>query len=69
MKVVHNILGLLSAIAMLLILIISSFEIAAYSDYGWYEKEYEKMSRASNPYGDGTASKQIVEAIIKKYSN
>ena len=42
MKVVHNILGLLSAIAMLLILIISSFEIAAYSDYGWYEKEYEK---------------------------
>lgn len=42
MKAVHNILGLLSAIAMLLILIISSFEIAAYSDYGWYEKEYEK---------------------------
>ena len=29
--------------------------------------EYEKMSKASNPYGDGTASKQIVDAIIKKY--
>lgn len=42
MKAVHYILGFLSAIALLLILIISSFEIAAYSDYAWYEKEYEK---------------------------
>lgn len=32
------------------------------------KKEYDKMSRASNPYGDGTASKQIVDAIIEKYS-
>ena len=32
-------------------------------------KEYEKMSKASNPYGDGTASKQIVDAIIEKYSS
>ena len=29
--------------------------------------EYERMSKASNPYGDGTASKQIVDAIIEKY--
>jgi UDP-N-acetylglucosamine 2-epimerase (non-hydrolysing) len=29
--------------------------------------EYEKMSHASNPYGDGHASKRIVDAIIKKY--
>ena len=26
------------------------------------------MSKASNPYGDGTASKQIVDAIINKYN-
>ena len=32
------------------------------------KKEYLKMSKASNPYGDGTASKQIVDAIVKKYS-
>jgi UDP-N-acetylglucosamine 2-epimerase (non-hydrolysing) len=25
--------------------------------------EYEKMSRATNPYGDGTAARQIVDAI------
>ena len=28
---------------------------------------YEKMSKAVNPYGDGTASKKIVDAIIEKY--
>ncbi len=31
------------------------------------KKEYEKMSSASNPYGDGKASKRIVDAIVKKY--
>ncbi len=31
------------------------------------EKEYASMSKASNPYGDGTASKQIVDAIISKF--
>ena len=30
--------------------------------------EYDKMSKATNPYGDGTASKQIVDIIIKKYN-
>ena len=30
------------------------------------QKEYEKMSRASNPYGDGQASEKIVDAIIKR---
>ncbi|MCL2355406.1 MAG: UDP-N-acetylglucosamine 2-epimerase (non-hydrolyzing) [Oscillospiraceae bacterium] len=29
------------------------------------EAVYERMSKASNPYGDGTASKQIVDVIIK----
>jgi len=31
------------------------------------KEEYEKMSKASNPYGDGFASKRIVDAIINKY--
>ena len=31
------------------------------------KSEYEKMSKASNPYGDGLASKIIVDAIIEKY--
>lgn len=31
-------------------------------------KEYNKMSKASNPYGDGTASKKIVDCIIKKFN-
>ena len=29
------------------------------------QDEYEKMSQASNPYGDGTACQQIVEIIMK----
>lgn len=32
-------------------------------------KEYEKMSHASNPYGDGPASKRIVDAIIAKFNS
>lgn len=32
------------------------------------EAEYEKMSKASNPYGDGHASERIVDAIIEKFS-
>ena len=31
------------------------------------EKEYEKMSHASNPYGDGHASERIVDAIVNKF--
>lgn len=30
------------------------------------KEEYEKMSNASNPYGDGHASERIADAIIKK---
>lgn len=29
---------------------------------------YDKMSQASNPYGDGQASKKIVDAILEKYT-
>lgn len=31
------------------------------------EEIYESMSRASNPYGDGNASKYIVDYIVKKF--
>lgn len=29
---------------------------------------YDKMSKASNPYGDGHASEKIVEAIVKYFN-
>lgn len=32
------------------------------------QKEYDTMSKASNPYGDGKASKRIADAIIAKYN-
>lgn len=42
MKILHQTLGIIASIAVIVILLISAFEIGAYSDYGWYEKEYEK---------------------------
>ena len=33
------------------------------------KNEYEKMSKASNPYGDGHASEYIVDAIIERFTN
>lgn len=32
------------------------------------KSEYDKMSRASNPYGDGHASERIADAIIEKFN-
>lgn len=31
------------------------------------KEEYDKMSKASNPYGDGHASQYIVDAIIENF--
>ncbi len=42
MKGLQRLLSVLAGIAMLIILLISSFEIGAYSNYGWYEKTYTK---------------------------
>ena len=42
MKIARRVLGMLAGISMLVILLITSFEIGAYSDYNWYKKEYEK---------------------------
>lgn len=32
------------------------------------KEEYDKMAKSTNPYGDGFASKYIVDAIIEKYN-
>lgn len=42
MKILHSISSFVAGIAMMVILLITSFEIGAYSDFGWYEKEYIK---------------------------
>ena len=42
MKNLQRTFGMIASMAVILILLISAFEIGAYSDYGWYEKEYEK---------------------------
>ena len=33
------------------------------------EAEYERMSKAENPYGDGHASEKIVNAVLRYFRN
>ena len=42
MKKLHWFLGIICSFALIVVLLISSFEIAMYADFGVYEKEYEK---------------------------
>lgn len=42
MKNLQRIFGMIASITAIVILLISAFEIGAYSDFGWYEKEYAK---------------------------
>ena len=44
MKIVHWFFGMTAILSVIVILLISSFEIGIYSDFGWYEKEYEKYN-------------------------
>ena len=45
-KWLHKILAILPSISLIVILLISSFEIGAYGDWNFYEKEYEKYKVA-----------------------
>lgn len=42
------ILGIIASLMCILVVLISSFEIAAYSDFDYYEKEYEKHQITEN---------------------
>ena len=42
MKIFHQTIGIVASMALIIILLITSVEIGAYSDFGWYEKEYVK---------------------------
>ncbi len=49
-KMVKRIVGIIVGICLVLVMIISAVEIAAYGDYGFYRKEYEKYN-VNNPNG------------------
>ena len=49
----QKIFGLVAAMAMIVAMLITSFEIAIYSDYGWYQKEYEKYQVLDDAGCDG----------------
>ena len=41
-RMVRGMMGVLIGFAVIFIIFVSAFEIACYSDYGFYQKEYEK---------------------------
>ena len=47
-KWLHKILAILPSISLIVILLISSFEIGAYGDWNFYEKEYEGVLSSLN---------------------
>lgn len=48
MKIMRYVTGIAAGIAAVMILLMTAFEIAMYSDFGYYEKEYEKYDVLSD---------------------
>lgn len=48
MKKIQWILGVFASLSCIVVLVITSFEIAMYSDFDWYEKEYKKYNVMKN---------------------
>ncbi|XCP84326.1 TIGR01906 family membrane protein [Roseburia hominis] len=49
-KGTQKLFGVIASLMLIVIFLISSFEIGAYSDYGFYEKEYKKYGVADELY-------------------
>lgn len=64
MKVIHYLLGVIAAIAFLIVLVISGLEIAIYGDYGWYEKEYEKYQVLTDLEMEMSDALEVTEEML-----
>lgn len=64
MRILHQVLGLAASVAMIVILLISSFEIGAYSDFGWYEKEYEKYDVLTDLEMEMSDAMEVTEEMM-----
>ena len=42
--IIGTIIGMMAGLALIFILFVTAFEIACYSDYGFYEKEYKQLN-------------------------
>ena len=65
-KVLHGFLTAAAAVSLILILLLSAFEIAAYSDFGFYQKEYEKYEKAAQAAGYPSMRQFYMDAIDEK---
>ena len=48
MKKLHYLFGIIASLAIIVVLLVTSFEFATYSNFGWYEKEYIKYDVLSD---------------------
>ena len=60
-KWLHKILAILPSISLIVILLISSFEIGAYGDWNFYEKEYEKYKVSHEIYIEMPDNKKLTK--------
>jgi len=64
MKTLQRIFALVASVAMIIVLFVSAFEIAAYSDYGWYEKEYTKYDVLSELEMEMEDARYVTEEMM-----
>ncbi len=57
---IRRVVGIITGIALVLIMAVTAVETAAYSDYGFYEKEYKKYN-VNNP--DGIVNMEMDELV------
>ncbi len=65
MKTLHYLLGMIASIAIIVVLAVTSFEIATYSDFGWYEKEYEKYGVLSELEMEMSDVMEVTEEMME----
>ncbi len=65
MKTLHYLLGMIASIAIIVVLAVTSFEIATYSDFGWYEKEYEKYGVLADLEMEMTDVMDVTEEMME----
>lgn len=64
MKTLQRIFALMASVAMIIVLFVSAFEIATYSDYGWYEKEYAKYDVLSELEMEMEDARYVTEEMM-----
>lgn len=64
-KVLQSVTGLILALAMILVILITSFQYAAYGDYSFYRKEYDKYDVYSEVHMEPKEVMKVTRTMMK----